>query len=465
MTHRMKQRGLYSEGLGPSNQKVRQFVSSGPRPAEVIGKTSVRRQQQIQAQKYRLDAHGGRKWGAHPRKPKTKTGFIQPKVMVPYKTLPGKPPRSIEVERKKRLYAAQDVMGLLKQGGVDYTKFALDVDHKTGERAYLPLQLFENTTYHVYPPEEWIRLGTDEMGKVAIPAKGLWFDPEKDYEGIYRPCTVTGWDETKRKFRIKWKGENAAKQDAECKDDDIEAILYRINLCFQAEDPFQYVKGVVEAHEARRQFECAIKYSLYVDSMPADNINSLDPEQQKRILSNSLNTRKLKQSGLETKPLLKEVNIDYARTMNKIIFDANLNSPEQQKLAQTLKGFPMVILKRKAPRQGCVMMPTFPYLTQNAEFKFNTFYTEGEAIQAMTTIMGHCLSIQTLSLFNCSLRRSCKLEEFQQLQNSTLLQRTTELRDSWTSRLVRDIRNILKKAGKGSLNIDIKTRDMYKFSK
>ncbi|GAB5364013.1 hypothetical protein AAMO2058_000933100 [Amorphochlora amoebiformis] len=59
----------------------------------------------------------------------------------------------------KKLYAAQDVV--------------LTTQNLPSMSTIRPGSLFENTTYHVYPPEEWIRL--------AIPAK--------DYEGIYRPCT------------------------------------------------------------------------------------------------------------------------------------------------------------------------------------------------------------------------------------------------------------------------------------
>jgi hypothetical protein len=63
--------------------------------------------------------------------------------------------------------------------------------------------------------------------------------------------------------------------------------------------------------------------------MPTDNIQPLDTEQVNRVLVLALNTKKLKQNALDTTSLLNEVNIDYARTMNKIIFDVNLRDPTQ----------------------------------------------------------------------------------------------------------------------------------------
>jgi hypothetical protein len=66
-------------------------------------------------------------------------------------------------------------------------------------------------------------------------------------------------------------------------------------------------------------------------------------EQTTRILASALNSKVLKSNALDTAPLLNEVNIDYARTMNKIIFDVNLKLPAQATLRQQL-GLPPVEL-------------------------------------------------------------------------------------------------------------------------
>lgn len=51
-----------------------------------------------------------------------------------------------------------------------------------------------------------------------------------------------------------------------------------------------------------------------------------------RILHLAQNTRSLMLHRLDTTSLLQEVNMDYARTMNQIIFDVNLRDPSQTAL-------------------------------------------------------------------------------------------------------------------------------------
>lgn len=63
--------------------------------------------------------------------------------------------------------------------------------------------------------------------------------------------------------------------------------------------------------------------------MPTDEIPPLDTEQISRILLSVLNTQALKETLLDATSLLKEVNVDYARAMNKIVFDLHLKQPSQ----------------------------------------------------------------------------------------------------------------------------------------
>jgi len=56
--------------------------------------------------------------------------------------------------------------------------------------------------------------------------------------------------------------------------------------------------------------------------MPKDDLNDLDQEQKKRLEELTKNTSKLKQEDLSD--LLGQIDDDYSRTMNKIIFDKYL---------------------------------------------------------------------------------------------------------------------------------------------
>jgi hypothetical protein len=126
----------------------------------------------------------------------------------------------------------------------------------------------------VRAPAEWIAEGTDDNGECAIEGRGLRVDGQG--LGRFEACAVMGLDAASGKFLVRW-------EDAET--DDEYTVLSRIGLNFLAEDPFLFVARVVKAHEKRRQVEGDIRYSLYVDSMPTDEIQPLDTEQ---VLCNTL---------------------------------------------------------------------------------------------------------------------------------------------------------------------------------
>lgn len=92
-------------------------------------------------------------------------------MIVPYQQKPGQPPRRIEIERKTRLYAEQNIDELLRREGIDYSRFNTETDHSSGRSSFLPLEIFDDTEYESRAPHEWVQLGTDEKGVCAVDAK------------------------------------------------------------------------------------------------------------------------------------------------------------------------------------------------------------------------------------------------------------------------------------------------------
>lgn len=68
--------------------------------------------------------------------------------MVPYETEPGKTPRKIKIERKKRLFLVQDIEELLKQEGIDYSD--------PSSNGKFPLEFFDDTTLDSRTISEWL---------------------------------------------------------------------------------------------------------------------------------------------------------------------------------------------------------------------------------------------------------------------------------------------------------------------
>lgn len=391
---------------------------------------------------------------------------IEPKVIVPFRQKSGQAPRRIEIERKTRLYASQNVEELLRKEGIDYAKYSVETDHESGKPCYLPLEIFDDTEYESRSPAEWIQLGTDDAGVTCVDSKALRV--EADGSGRYRPCEVIGYDATEQKFTVVWKdreGAGAAAGGKESKDGSSfdRARLFRIHICFQAENPFVYAKRVANAHLLRREMEAHIRYSLYVDQMPTDEISQLDTEQVNRILLLAVNTKKLKANALDATSLLNEVNIDYARTMNKIIFDVNLKDPSNASLRTQLRlAAPGAVAEgeeiKECPYLGVVQVPFHDFPKHFSDFCFHSFYTKTEAINALVKVNTECLRLGKMSVFNTSISKSVSLTDFEAFQALSMKTLNEFIKQKWTIALNNCIMNSLRDVSKGWLNLHEKNR-------
>jgi len=62
--------------------------------------------------------------------------------------------------------------------------------------------------------------------------------------------------------------------------------------------------------------------------MPTQELPELDSEQVSRIISMAKNCRYLKPKTVDTGPIMSEVNLDFARTMNQIIMEKTVEKGE-----------------------------------------------------------------------------------------------------------------------------------------
>jgi dynein heavy chain len=58
---------------------------------------------------------------------------------------------------------------------------------------------------------------------------------------------------------------------------------HRLQICFDAEDPRIFARRVKAAQTAAGNAETMIRYNLYVDCMPMDDVGSLNSEQIRRV--------------------------------------------------------------------------------------------------------------------------------------------------------------------------------------
>lgn len=227
----------------------------------------------------------------------------------------------------KRWYHAnetkeEDINSLLLESGVNYGKYGLDIEHKSGKPSYLPLEIFDDTDFETRTPQGWLDVVADSLTKDGIArksvARALRFDAGV---GSFDECLVKNYNKDEERYHVVFLKPSS--------DGMKEAILSRLHLLFLDENVRMFAQRVAAAHERRRAFEASIRYSLYIDNMPMDEVQPMDGDQINRVLNLTLNTRKMRLQALDTSTLIREIKADYASTMNRMIFDASLKDPSQ----------------------------------------------------------------------------------------------------------------------------------------
>lgn len=60
-------------------------------------------------------------------------------------------------------------------------------------------------------------------------------------------------------------------------------MVARVNVCFTAEDPVIFARRHIDAHASRARAESLLRYNLFLDSMPTEDIQPLSTEQVKGV--------------------------------------------------------------------------------------------------------------------------------------------------------------------------------------
>ncbi len=207
-----------------------------------------------------------------------------------------------------------------------------------------------------------------------------------------------------------------------------------------------FVNRYVSAYYRRAYADSLIRYNYYIENMPTDEIPELSNEQIAKIITQALTARSFKgKSQLDTQPLINEVNTDFAKTMNKIIFDKHMKGKGRELIGGTLMLPPAP--KSKGRYYGMVQIPTHNFPETFAAFGFESILMRLEAIRAGERINLECLEAQDKEIFNTNLTKTLKLEEFKQIEVSSISQCSYYLRETWVSKLKDVIKEKFKDSG------------------
>lgn len=167
-----KQRGIYSEVINPDNSILynegsllgpdqSMLITTQPRqkvPKAMTLNTSIR---SVGSNNQSYLGRKGSKPGVLGLKPPPKQEWdptiptIDPKVLQTFDPIPGRIPRKVQIDRKKKQFASFNLEDLLISQGVDFNTRNVSVE-------WLKLQYFDDESYDDYSGDEWIQKMVDE---------------------------------------------------------------------------------------------------------------------------------------------------------------------------------------------------------------------------------------------------------------------------------------------------------------
>jgi dynein heavy chain, axonemal len=389
---------------------------------------------------------------------------LEPKVLVPFKPGIGKTPRRIVVERQKRLFALQDLAQLLLDLGID----SAVPDPPNA----LPLELFDNTEYECRPVGTWLAMAEPaDDGSKFLPCLFLRPPSEGGKPALWTEGQVQSFDAKAQRFTVLFRASVGGPLTATIE-------VHRIQLCFRAEDPFIFTRRVAAAYAAREAAEAAIRYQLYIECMPIEELPTMEKERVSRMLALALCTPKLRENKLNASSLVNEVQLEYSRTMSAIIFEQRSAAAAAAADAAPLGVLPgpggdamfsLVVpapeVRKPVPESALVEVPAHECLHQKQGFAFHTFFSKPEIIACSQKVRSECNKVLAMTLLSTGFTKSFTDEEIAKEQTTVLAATVAYLKDTWTNTLKSIVRNGLKDVGKGWFNLQEKSTEVYAMSK
>jgi dynein heavy chain len=380
--------------------------------------------------------------------------YINPKANEPHELIDGRPPRKVMIDRMRKVYATINIETLLKQADIDFSTVSpLD--------SWLPLEFFEDKDLDIFTSNEWIEKAKDpQLGQLYIQGVGLYRD--NDGVGTWKRVLINNYNKDTEKYEGIW--DNDAEPKENC-------ALSKIYLLFDAENPFLFCKKVKLASEARENAESVIRYNLYVDRMLNENLPDINEDVRKRLQNNIKKLPFLKMDQKNVDDLLRDLNNNYLRTTNKIIFDkfyysnlSNLLIIDNLKLPPEIINNPD-IHKIEVREKGLEPIPPYNYITSYKSFTFKTLFCKKEIVDCLQKIKEECNKIKNSNtIFNFDIKKPLRLQEFKSRQKASIINVGKKL-DEWVKIIKDTLEKSLTGVGKGSFNLNVASKEIYEYLK
>ncbi|CAG9466771.1 unnamed protein product [Pedinophyceae sp. YPF-701] len=402
---------------------------------------------------------------------------LYPKVMVAYETRPGEVPRRVIIERRKRLYDAQDLNSLIVRETARKEREDPAFRRQRIQRAkygppVFPLEIFDDCELETRTPQEWVPSIALPPGAPAPPFATGRMARMDDEEGVmtWRACTVEDWDAATGHFKAVPKtGPGAG----------VGVWVPRIDLHFDADDPFVFARRRVAAEVLRERSEAALLHALSVDEMPTEALLGVPRDVQGRVMELALNSKRLQDRTKERQKaaLLAEMDLDFRTATNRAMMGQAARvqgSAVAPEFAPMDRAVPKEMLVRvEEDPEGAagaveptpVDCPAYCFPDQFSDFAFYSLLTQEEVITAVMKIRVENAKVLKQCLFTTHATKGYRADEFQQLQGQTAESMSSYLRDTWCTSIKNIVKSSFRDVGKGWFNLEETNRETYEFSK
>ena len=182
--------------------------------------------------------------------------------------------------------------------------------------------------------------------------------------------------------------------------------------------------------------------------MPTEEIPTLNSEQKEKIVKKSTNVRYMnKNINPENSPIIYEICLDFAKTMNKIVFNKHLNTSGKELILSKLT-LPPAPPPKKVDRYAMIQIPRHDFSDQFSNFCFKSLYIKEEVVISLEKIKDQCLSASEKEIFNINFTKTMRLEEFRQIEMGAISQVALYL-NAWKDNINSIISVAFQDMGKG----------------
>ena len=382
--------------------------------------------------------------------------YINPKANEPHELIEGRPPRKVMVDRMRKVYSTINIETLLKQAEIDFS-------NENPLDSWLPLEFFEDKDLDIFTAEEWMAKAKDkENPERYLYIQGVGLHRDKEGHGTWKRVLINFYNEKTEKYEGVWDEDKEEKEPCS---------LSKIYLLFDAENPFLFCKKVKLACEERESAESIIRYNSYIDRMLIDQIQDMNEDVRKRLQNNIKKLKFLKVEQKNIDDLLRDLNCNYLRTTNKIIFDkfyysnsANLLIIDNLKLPPEIINNPD-IHKVEVREKGLEAIPPYNYVQSYRAFTFKTLFCKKEIVDCLQKIKEECNKIRNSNtIFNFDIKKPLRLQEFKSKQKANINIIGKKL-DEWVKIIKDTLEKSLTGVGKGSFNLNVASKEIYEYLK